>query len=99
MHTPGSVAGLVGPLCGFVAALAAALAAVLKVMIVDPPSTELRVPPPADPLGCGATGWADYANDTRAMALRALKRRIGRPVYGHLRQDYRARQTGDGRPQ
>ena len=32
------------------------------------------------------------ANDTRAMALRALKRRVGRAVYGHLREDYRNRQ-------
>jgi hypothetical protein len=31
------------------------------------------------------------ANDTRAMALRALKRRICRAVYGHLREDHRYR--------
>jgi transposase len=31
--------------------------------------------------------------DTRAMATRALKRRICRAVYGHLRQDYRCRET------
>jgi hypothetical protein len=59
-HNPGTVTGLVGPLCGFVAGLAAALAAVLMVMIVDPPGTELRVPPPADPLGCDAGSWADH---------------------------------------
>jgi transposase len=34
------------------------------------------------------------ADDTRPMALRALKRRIGRSVYGRLRQDYRARNDG-----
>jgi transposase len=38
------------------------------------------------------------AEDTRAMALRALKRRIGRAVYGHLREDHRARQPGNGQP-
>ena len=31
------------------------------------------------------------ANDTRAMALRALKRRICRAVYGRLREDHRHR--------
>ena len=36
--------------------------------------------------------------DTRPMALRALKRRIGRAVYGHLREDHRARQPGNGQP-
>jgi transposase len=37
------------------------------------------------------------ANDTRAMALRALKRRVSRAVYGHLREDHRCRQaTSDG---
>ena len=39
------------------------------------------------------------ADDTRAMALRALKRRIGRAVYGHLLADYRARQPGKERTQ
>jgi transposase len=38
------------------------------------------------------------AKDTRAMALRALKRRVGRVVFGHLREDYRARHHGGGRP-
>ena len=38
------------------------------------------------------------AGDTRPMALRALKRRIGRAVYGHLREDHRARQPGNGQP-
>jgi transposase len=33
------------------------------------------------------------ANDTRAMALRALKRRVSRAVYGHLREDHRCRQA------
>lgn len=38
------------------------------------------------------------AGDTRPMALRALKRRIGRAVYGHLREDHRCRQRGKGQP-
>jgi len=38
------------------------------------------------------------AGDTRPMALRALKRRIGRAVYGHLRGDHRCRQRGNGEP-
>ena len=38
------------------------------------------------------------AGDTRPMALRALKRRIGRAVYGHLREDHRCRQPGNGQP-
>ena len=38
------------------------------------------------------------AGDTRPMALRALKRRIGRVVYGHLRRDHRGRQPGNGQP-
>ena len=38
------------------------------------------------------------AGDTRPMALRALKRRIGRAVYGHLREDHRCRQRGNGEP-
>ena len=38
------------------------------------------------------------AKDTRAMALRALKRRVGRAVYGHLREDHRCRHTAMGGP-
>lgn len=38
------------------------------------------------------------AGDTRPMALRALKRRIGRVVYGHRREDHRCRQPGNGQP-
>ena len=38
------------------------------------------------------------ANDTRTMALRALKRRVGRAVYGHLREDHRCRHTAMGDP-
>lgn len=36
--------------------------------------------------------------DTRAMALRALKRRICRAVYGHLREDYRHREAASDDP-
>jgi hypothetical protein len=36
--------------------------------------------------------------DTRPMALRALKRRIGRAVYGRLREGQRGRQPGHGQP-
>jgi len=32
------------------------------------------------------------------MAIRALKRRVGRAVYGHLREDHRCRQPGNGQP-
>ena len=38
------------------------------------------------------------AKDTRAMALRALKRRVGRAVYGHLREDHRCRHAAMGGP-
>jgi D5 N terminal like len=38
------------------------------------------------------------AGDTRPMAFRALKRRIGRAVFGHLREDHRCRQPGNGQP-
>jgi transposase len=37
-------------------------------------------------------------NNTRAMALRALKRRLVRVVYGHLREDHRNRQAAVGSP-
>jgi hypothetical protein len=32
------------------------------------------------------------------MALRALKRRLVRVVYGHLREDHRNRQAAGGQP-
>jgi transposase len=35
-------------------------------------------------------------NDTGAMALRALKRRLARVVYGRLREDHRCRNAIDG---
>ena len=38
------------------------------------------------------------AKDTRAMARRALKRRVGRAVYGHLREDHRCRHAAMGGP-
>ena len=38
------------------------------------------------------------AGDTRAMALRALKRRLVRVVYGHLREDHRCRHAAMGGP-
>jgi transposase len=38
------------------------------------------------------------AGDTRAMALRSLKRRLVRVVYGHLREDHRCRQAASGGP-
>lgn len=38
------------------------------------------------------------AGDTRAMALHALKRRLVRVVYGHLREDHRCRQAASGGP-
>jgi transposase len=38
------------------------------------------------------------ANDTPPMALRALKRRVARVVFGHLREDYRARHRGGEPP-
>lgn len=36
------------------------------------------------------------AGDSRPVALRALKRRISRKVYGHLREDHRSRQSAVG---
>ena len=38
------------------------------------------------------------AEDTRTMALRALKRRVGRAVYGHLREDHRCRHAAMSGP-